>query len=147
MPGNSHGEPCGQRVQHVGLLGADGRRRLGAERDELLGADLGVVEAQAGPADAVVDDRVERRARRRRRRAGRSPSAATTRWRTVGLRSRARLASDSSWAITNSGMNLGSCVGRAADLLLVDHGVGRQAGQGAVAVAPVEEHLHEGERL
>ena len=30
-----------------------------------------------------------------------------TRWRTVGLVIRARLASDSSWAITNSGMNLG----------------------------------------
>ena len=31
-----------------------------------------------------------------------------TRWRTVGLRMRARLASDSSWAMTNSGMKRGS---------------------------------------
>ena len=41
------------------LLGADGRSGLGAQRDELLRADLGVVEPQARPADAVIDHRVE----------------------------------------------------------------------------------------
>ena len=64
MPGNSHGDPFGQRAADVVLLGADGVGGLGAERDELFDADLGVVEAQARPAGAVVDDRVEREHRR-----------------------------------------------------------------------------------
>ncbi len=41
------------------LLGSDGGCCGGAERDELFDADLEVVEAQAGPAGAVGDDRVE----------------------------------------------------------------------------------------
>jgi hypothetical protein len=45
---------------HVVLLGADRRRGLGAERDQLFGADLDGLETQAGPAAAVGEHRVER---------------------------------------------------------------------------------------
>ena len=41
------------------LLGADRRCGLGTERDQLLGADLGGLEAQAGPAGAVIEGGAE----------------------------------------------------------------------------------------
>ncbi len=44
----------------VGLLGADGLGGPGGQRHELFGLHLVVEELQAGPADRVVDDRVER---------------------------------------------------------------------------------------
>ena len=47
-------------LAHVVLLRGDGRRGLGAERDQLLGPDLDGLEAQAGPAAAVGEHRVER---------------------------------------------------------------------------------------
>ena len=46
----------------VVLLGSDRRRGLGAERDQLLSPDLDGFEAQAGPAAAVGQHRVEREA-------------------------------------------------------------------------------------
>ena len=44
----------------VVLLGTDGCRGLGAERDQLFGPDLGGLEPQARPAAAVGEHRVER---------------------------------------------------------------------------------------
>ena len=63
IPGNSHGLPPGQRA-HVVLLRGDGRRGPGAERDQLLGADLDGLETQAGPAAAVGEHGVERQVAR-----------------------------------------------------------------------------------
>ena len=45
--------------EHVLLLGADRRRCRGAERDQLLGADLDGLEAQARPAGAVIQGGAE----------------------------------------------------------------------------------------
>jgi hypothetical protein len=47
-------------LAHVVLLRGDGRRGLGAERDQLLGPDLDGLKSQAGPAAAVGEHRVER---------------------------------------------------------------------------------------
>ena len=38
-------------------------------------------------------------------------------------------------------------VGRPADLFFMDDGVGGESGQSAMSVAPVEQHLHEGQRV
>ena len=46
------------------LLRGDGRRGPGAERDQLLGADLDGLETQAGPAAAVGEHGVERQVAR-----------------------------------------------------------------------------------
>ena len=47
-------------LAHGVLLGADRRRGLGAERDQLFGPDLGGLKPQARPAAAVGEHRVER---------------------------------------------------------------------------------------
>ena len=53
-PGEQPRAARGPVLEHVLLLGADRSCRLGAERDQLLGADLGGLEAQARPAGAVI---------------------------------------------------------------------------------------------
>ena len=59
MPGNSHGVPRWPAVPDVVLLCLYGLSRLGAQRDKLVGADFEVMEAQARPARAVIDERTE----------------------------------------------------------------------------------------
>ena len=62
MPGNSHGLPAGQCWRTWSCWARIAAAALALSGIELLGADLGGLEAQAGPAGAVVEHRVERQA-------------------------------------------------------------------------------------
>jgi len=127
------------------LLCSYGIRRFGAERDELVGADLEVVEGQAGSAGAVVDDRVEHEragvpdaksrlhhqndemARRRRRQLGKAGIALELGHHELGHEA-------------------GKPVVAVGELLFVDDGGMGQLTQPVVAAARVEEHSQHRER-
>ena len=89
-------------LTHVGLLVGNSGGRLGRKRDELFGPDLGRLEAQAGPAGAVLEHRTEGQV------AG-VPAPEPRFYQhddqvaccAIGILANA--ASDSSWAMTNSG--------------------------------------------
>jgi hypothetical protein len=120
------------------LLGADGVGGLGAERDELVGADLQVVEAQARPAAAIGDDRVELQ------RAGvpdpksrldhqHDEMSCGGRGQLVEMGVRLELVHD------ELGHETREPVVAVGELFFVDDGIVWQAGQPAVATAGVEE--------
>jgi len=106
IPGNSHGEPCGcnertwacwARIVSAALalsgMSCSALTLQLAKRKQgqpTLSSTIGLkASSHASPPRTPVS------------------MSTITRWRTVGLRRRARLVSDSSCAITNSGMNLG----------------------------------------
>ncbi len=137
--------PIRTALAYVGLLGPDGLGGLGAEGDELLGADLGVGETQAGPADAVVDEGVE----------GELAGVAAPQ---PGLYEQDDEVADT-WAgeqvqvgvgLELSHDELGHEPGQGVlgpgHLFDVEHGTVGQAGQLAVTVTPLEEPAQHGER-
>ena len=125
--------------EHVLLLGADRRRGLGAERDQLLGADLDGLETQARPAGAVLEGGAECQAARV---AAAQPGLDQDHHEVAGGGERELVQGGRGLELGHHELGDEACylVVVVRELFGVDDGAVGQPGQPAVAVAGVGEH-------
>jgi hypothetical protein len=144
-PGEQPRAARGPVPQHVVLLGADRRRGLGAERDQLLGPDLGGLEPQARPAGAVIEGGAERQAAGV---AAAQPGLDQDHDQVAGGGEREPVQGGGGLELGHHelGDEPGYLVVVVGQLFGVDDGVMGQSGQPAVAVAGVGEHPQHAER-